>query len=72
VDEFVDAVQEVFPNCCIHFEDWTGSDAIALLARYRPVAVDAASQRDDAARRVPEWEQLRDLASTLSLSLVEF
>jgi malate dehydrogenase (oxaloacetate-decarboxylating)(NADP+) len=35
VDEFVDTVQEVFPNCCIHFEDWTGVDAIALLARYR-------------------------------------
>jgi malate dehydrogenase (oxaloacetate-decarboxylating)(NADP+) len=35
VDEFVQAVQEVFPNCCIHFEDWTGTDAIALLARYR-------------------------------------
>src|SRR6201981_2489131 len=35
VDEFVDAVREVFPNCCIHFEDWTGTDAIALLARYR-------------------------------------
>jgi malate dehydrogenase (oxaloacetate-decarboxylating)(NADP+) len=35
VDEFVEAVQEVFPNCCIHFEDWTGTDAIALLARYR-------------------------------------
>jgi len=35
VDEFVDAVQEVFPNRCIHFEDWTGTDAIALLARYR-------------------------------------
>jgi malate dehydrogenase (oxaloacetate-decarboxylating)(NADP+) len=35
VDEFMDAVQEVFPNCCIHFEDWTGADAIALLARYR-------------------------------------
>jgi malate dehydrogenase (oxaloacetate-decarboxylating)(NADP+) len=34
VDEFVGAVQEVFLNCCIHFEDWTGSDAIALLARY--------------------------------------
>jgi malate dehydrogenase (oxaloacetate-decarboxylating)(NADP+) len=33
--EFVEAVQEVFPNCCIHFEDWTGTDAIALLARYR-------------------------------------
>ena len=35
VDEFVEAVQEVFPLCCIHFEDWTGTDAIALLARYR-------------------------------------
>jgi malate dehydrogenase (oxaloacetate-decarboxylating)(NADP+) len=35
VDEFVEAVQEVFPKCCIHFEDWTGIDAIALLARYR-------------------------------------
>ncbi len=35
VDEFVEAVQDVFPNCCIHFEDWTGVDAIALLARYR-------------------------------------
>ncbi len=35
VDEFVDAVQEVFPHCCIHFEDWTGSDAVHLLARYR-------------------------------------
>ena len=35
VDEFVEAVQEVFPKCCIHFEDWTGSDAIGLLERYR-------------------------------------
>src|SRR5438132_13266374 len=35
VDEFVDAVQQVFPDYCIHFEDWTGGDAIALLARYR-------------------------------------
>jgi malate dehydrogenase (oxaloacetate-decarboxylating)(NADP+) len=35
VDEFVDAVQEVFPNCCIHFEDWKGTDAIRFLARYR-------------------------------------
>jgi malate dehydrogenase (oxaloacetate-decarboxylating)(NADP+) len=35
VDEFVEAVQEVFPKCCIHFEDWTGVDATALLARYR-------------------------------------
>lgn len=35
VDEFVDAVQEVFPLCCIHFEDWTGKDAVNLLQRYR-------------------------------------
>jgi malate dehydrogenase (oxaloacetate-decarboxylating)(NADP+) len=35
VDEFMDAVQEVFPKCCIHFEDWTGSDAVHLLQRYR-------------------------------------
>src|SRR5262249_17300402 len=35
VDEFVAAVQEVFPLCCIHFEDWTGVDAVHLLERYR-------------------------------------
>jgi malate dehydrogenase (oxaloacetate-decarboxylating)(NADP+) len=35
VDEFVEAVQEVFPKCCIHFEDWTGADAVRLLERYR-------------------------------------
>ncbi|MBM4124931.1 MAG: NAD-dependent malic enzyme [Nitrospira sp.] len=35
VDEFVQAVQEVFPRCCIHFEDWTGVDAVHLLDRYR-------------------------------------
>jgi malate dehydrogenase (oxaloacetate-decarboxylating)(NADP+) len=34
-DEFVQAVQEVFPGCCIHFEDWKGADAIRLLDRYR-------------------------------------
>jgi malate dehydrogenase (oxaloacetate-decarboxylating)(NADP+) len=34
VEEFVQAVQQVFPGCCIHFEDWKGSDAIRLLARY--------------------------------------
>ena len=34
VDEFVEAVQEVFPKCCIHFEDWTGVDAVHLLQRY--------------------------------------
>jgi len=35
VDEFVEAIQEVFPKCCIHFEDWTGVDAVHLLERYR-------------------------------------
>src|SRR5690242_16273720 len=35
VDEFVEATQEVFPGCCIHFEDWTGADAMHLLERYR-------------------------------------
>jgi malate dehydrogenase (oxaloacetate-decarboxylating)(NADP+) len=35
VDEFVEAVQEVFPGCCIHFEDWKGTDAIRLLAKYK-------------------------------------
>lgn len=35
VEEFVQAVQEVFPDCCIHFEDWAGVDAVRLLARYR-------------------------------------
>ena len=34
-DEFVQAVQEVFPRSCIHFEDWAGVDAVRLLARYR-------------------------------------
>jgi malate dehydrogenase (oxaloacetate-decarboxylating)(NADP+) len=35
VDEFVEAVQKVFPGCCIHFEDWAGVDAERLLKRYR-------------------------------------
>ncbi|WP_342627320.1 NAD-dependent malic enzyme [Nguyenibacter vanlangensis] len=35
VEEFVAAVQAVFPACCIHFEDWKGTDAIRYLARYR-------------------------------------
>ena len=35
VEEVVQAVQEVFPGCCIHFEDWKGTDAIRLLAKYR-------------------------------------
>ena len=28
VDGFVQAVQESFPNCSIHFEDWKGTDAL--------------------------------------------
>jgi malate dehydrogenase (oxaloacetate-decarboxylating)(NADP+) len=35
VDEFMEAVQELFPKCCVHFEDWTGADAVHLLQRYR-------------------------------------
>jgi malate dehydrogenase (oxaloacetate-decarboxylating)(NADP+) len=35
VDEFVSAVQDEFPDCCIQFEDWERSDALRLLARYR-------------------------------------
>jgi len=35
VDEFMQAVQDVFPKCCVHFEDWTGVDAVHLLQRYR-------------------------------------
>jgi malate dehydrogenase (oxaloacetate-decarboxylating)(NADP+) len=34
-EEFIEAVQVVFPNCCIHFEDWKGTDAIRMLDRYR-------------------------------------
>jgi malate dehydrogenase (oxaloacetate-decarboxylating)(NADP+) len=35
VDEFVEAVQEVFPHCCIQFEDFTNRTAMPILARYR-------------------------------------
>ncbi|HUL41711.1 MAG TPA: NAD-dependent malic enzyme [Burkholderiales bacterium] len=34
VEEFVQAVQTVFPHCCIHFEDWKGTDAVRILKRY--------------------------------------
>ncbi len=35
VEEFVVAVQQVFPRCCIQFEDFHNTTAIPLLARYR-------------------------------------
>jgi malate dehydrogenase (oxaloacetate-decarboxylating)(NADP+) len=35
VEEFVQAVQDVFPGCCIHFEDWKGTDAIRIFNRYK-------------------------------------
>ncbi len=35
VEEFVLAVQEVFPKCCIQFEDFTNKTAMPLLQRYR-------------------------------------
>jgi malate dehydrogenase (oxaloacetate-decarboxylating)(NADP+) len=35
VDEFVQAVLESFPDCCIQFEDWKGTEALHYLARYR-------------------------------------
>jgi malate dehydrogenase (oxaloacetate-decarboxylating)(NADP+) len=34
-EEFVQAVQKVFPGCCIHFEDWKGTDAIRIFNRYK-------------------------------------
>lgn len=34
VEEFVTAVQNAFPSCCIQFEDWGRRDAFALLAHY--------------------------------------
>ncbi|MCE2882981.1 MAG: NAD-dependent malic enzyme [Planctomycetaceae bacterium] len=35
VEEFVMAVQQVYPRCCIQFEDFHNTTAIPLLARYR-------------------------------------
>ncbi|MFU9139015.1 NAD-dependent malic enzyme [Erwinia tasmaniensis] len=39
LDEFVGAVESVFPGCCIHFEDWKGSDAVRYLQRYQSRAL---------------------------------
>jgi malate dehydrogenase (oxaloacetate-decarboxylating)(NADP+) len=35
LEEFVTAMQEVFPRCCLQFEDFANFHAVPLLARYR-------------------------------------
>ena len=35
VDEFVEAVQQLYPKCCIQWEDFANFNAIPILARYR-------------------------------------
>jgi malate dehydrogenase (oxaloacetate-decarboxylating)(NADP+) len=35
VDEFVAAVQALFPKCCIQWEDFANTHAVPILARYR-------------------------------------
>src|ERR1700692_131372 len=35
VDEFVEAVQQLYPRCCIQWEDFANFNAVPILARYR-------------------------------------
>ena len=35
IDEFVEAVQQLYPKCCIQWEDFANFNAIPILARYR-------------------------------------
>jgi malate dehydrogenase (oxaloacetate-decarboxylating)(NADP+) len=35
VDEFVAAVQQLYPRCCIQWEDFANFNAVPILARYR-------------------------------------
>jgi malate dehydrogenase (oxaloacetate-decarboxylating)(NADP+) len=35
VDEFVSAIEEVFPECCIQWEDFANHNAVPVLERYR-------------------------------------
>jgi malate dehydrogenase (oxaloacetate-decarboxylating)(NADP+) len=35
VDEFVDAVEMLYPKCCIQWEDFANINAVPILARYR-------------------------------------
>jgi malate dehydrogenase (oxaloacetate-decarboxylating)(NADP+) len=35
IDEFVEAVQRLYPKCCLQWEDFANFNAVAILARYR-------------------------------------
>lgn len=35
IDGFVEAVEEIFPKCCIQWEDFANINAVPILARYR-------------------------------------
>jgi malate dehydrogenase (oxaloacetate-decarboxylating)(NADP+) len=35
IDEFVSAVQQLFPKCCIQWEDFANFNAVPILARYK-------------------------------------
>ena len=35
IDEFVQEVQELFPRCCLQWEDFANINAVPILARYR-------------------------------------
>jgi malate dehydrogenase (oxaloacetate-decarboxylating)(NADP+) len=35
IDEFVQAVQQLFPKCCLQWEDFANINAVPILARYR-------------------------------------
>jgi malate dehydrogenase (oxaloacetate-decarboxylating)(NADP+) len=35
IDEFVSAVQKIYPKCCIQWEDFANINAVPILARYR-------------------------------------
>jgi malate dehydrogenase (oxaloacetate-decarboxylating)(NADP+) len=35
IDEFVEAVQRLYPKCCLQWEDFANFNAVSILARYR-------------------------------------